>query len=371
MPPSTPPTPYAGPTSLTASKYADPQLKKTRPATEPSALAFIKPTVDTTIATREQVAAANSMVTSNVSAQNVNAQLAIELGSALKKEVDSHTAKLSSTVSSAVVNVRQLLDLIRKSMPAADLHAIGDLWTELEQLFAAANDAKTALPKFLEKQRNNMSLYHTSLLNETIRENQEELNVQHKKVNLQHSLILEQQQGFQEYKAQAGANLQDVQQLHNRVSRLTLEKGNLRTEIDKYQLLLEQEISEKSNELKKAEALQKEHTLLSASKATLQAENDILRTTRNDIAKKLSMAEQTVTERFTAELGLKVEELSKSNARIATLDALVNTLKAREAMAKKEADKAKAEYSSTREKYNQQSTEYAGTSMVRIYTSYS
>jgi DNA repair exonuclease SbcCD ATPase subunit len=305
------------------------------------------------------------MVASNVSVQGVNAQLAIELSSTLKKEVDNYAAKYSSTVSSAVANARQLLGLIRKSMSAADLQAVDQMWTELEQLFAAVNDAKTALPVFLEKQKNNMSLYHASLLNEAIRENQEELNLQHKKVNLQHNLILEQQHGFQEYKTQAEARLQEVQQLHDRVSRLTLEKGNLRTEIDRYQLLLEREISDKSNELKKAESLQKEYTLLSVSKAALQAENDALRTTKDEITKKLSTAEQSITERFTTEIELKAEELSKSNAKIATLDTLINTLKAREVMAKKEADKAKVEYNSTREKYNQQSTEYADTSMVK------
>ena len=365
MLPSKSPSPYADPTSLAASKYASPQSKAAQPATEPPALAFIRPAVETTIATRDQIAAANSMVASNVSVQNANVQLAIELGGALKKEVDGHTAKISHTVSSAVVNVRQLLDLIRKSTPAADLHAVDKMWTELEQLFAAANDAKAALPKFLEKQRNNMSLYHTSLLNETIRENLEELNVQHKKVNIQHNLILEQQQGFQEYKSQVEAKLEDLQQLHNRVSRLTLEKSNLRTEIDRYQIMLEKEISDKSNELEKAESLQKEHALLLASNAALQAENDTLRTTRDDTAKKLSTVDKTVTERFTAELEIQSEKLNKSNSKIATLDALVNTLKAREAVAKKEADKSKAEYSSTKKKYDQQSTEYAGASIVR------
>jgi chromosome segregation ATPase len=365
QPPNSPP-PYTGPTFLTASKYASPQLIKTRPVTGPPALATTKPATDATIATKEQIAAVNSMVASNVSVQGVNAQLAIELSSTLKKEVDNYAAKYSSTVSSAVANARQLLGLIRKSMSAADLKAVDQMWTELEQLFVAVNDAKTALPVFLEKQKNNMSLYHASLLNEAIRENQEELNLQHKKVNLQHNLILEQQHGFQEYKTQAEARLQDVQQLHDRVSRLTLEKGNLRTEIDRYQLLLEQEISDKSNELKKAESLQKEYTLLSVSKAALQAENDALRTTKDETRKKLSTAEQSITERFTAEIELKAEELSKSNAKIATLDTMINTLKAREVMAKKEADKVKVEYNSTKEKYNQQSTEYADTSMVRL-----
>jgi hypothetical protein len=46
------------------------------------------------------------------------------------------------------------------------------LWVELEQIYEAAQGANSALPDFLEKQRNNMALYHGSAMNETYRDSQ-------------------------------------------------------------------------------------------------------------------------------------------------------------------------------------------------------
>lgn len=83
----------------------------------------------------------------------------------------------------------------------------------------------------MERQRDHMSLYHSSMMNETIRETQQELNLQHKKVNTQHNLIPEQQDAFQNYKAQMATKLKELERLQERVSRLTLEKGNFRTEV--------------------------------------------------------------------------------------------------------------------------------------------
>lgn len=176
------------------------------------------------IATKEQLA-----VMEPFGATPPAAELAVEQGAALKKEVEQHTAKFSRAVSSAVENTRQLLNLLREATPGAK--EVDHLWHELENLFEAASETKAALPEFMQKQRDNMSLYHSSMMNETIRETQQELNLQHKKVNTQHNLILEQQDAFQTYKAQTSAHLKDLEGLRERVSRLTLEKGNFRTEV--------------------------------------------------------------------------------------------------------------------------------------------
>jgi exonuclease VII large subunit len=178
----------------------------------------------TTIATKEQLA-----VMEPIEATPPAAELAVEQGAALKKEVEQHTAKFSRAVSSAVENTRQLLNLLHEATPGAE--EVDNLWQELEQLFNAANEAKAALPEFMEKQRDNMSLYHSSMMNETIRETQQELNLQHKKVKTQHNLILEQQDAFLNYKANTSAQLKELESLQERVSRLTLEKGNFRTEV--------------------------------------------------------------------------------------------------------------------------------------------
>jgi hypothetical protein len=205
---------YEGPRALGFSRYASPTARKAQLA-DASA-------VPTTIATKEQLA----IMEHSIEATPPAAELAVEQGAALKKEVDQHTTKVSRAVSSAVENTRQLLNLLREATPNAEV--VDHLWQELEQLFESTNEANTALPEFMEKQRDNMSLYHSSMMHETIRETQQELTLQHKKVNTQHNLILEQQDAFQNYKTQTAPKLESLQE---RVSRLTLEKGNLRTEV--------------------------------------------------------------------------------------------------------------------------------------------
>jgi hypothetical protein len=175
---------YQGPTLLATSKYATPQQRRAAALAAASASSSPAP-ADNVIATKEQVAAANkaSQLALDAAEHNADAQLAIDLGHDTRDEVEKHTAKLSRTLSSTVANTHRLLELIRESMPDANDSPVDQLWAELEQLFAAANDAKTALPTFLEKQRNNMSLYHNSMVNEVIRDSREELNIAHKKVS--------------------------------------------------------------------------------------------------------------------------------------------------------------------------------------------
>lgn len=216
---------YEGPKALGFSKYASPAMRNVQLAVASAVPTSVPSTLNTTIATKEQLA----VMEPAFEATPLAAELAVEQGAALKQEVEQHTIKFSRAVSSAVTNTRQLLSLLREATPSAD--AVDKLWQEMEQLFEAANEAKAALPEFMEKQRDNMSLYHSSMMNETIRETQQELNLQHKKVNTQQSLILEQQDAFQNYKAHTASKLKELESLQERVSRLTLEKGNFRTEV--------------------------------------------------------------------------------------------------------------------------------------------
>jgi hypothetical protein len=181
---------YQGPTLLATSRYASPQQRTAAlaAASAGSSPAPAAPSADNVITTKEQVAAASQAHQLDVAEKNADAQLAIDLGHDTRDEVEKHTAKLSRTLSSTVANTHRLLELIRESMPDANDSPVDKLWTELEQLFAAANDAKTALPTFLEKQRNNMSLYHNSMVNEVIRDSREELNIAHKKVSVPEAL---------------------------------------------------------------------------------------------------------------------------------------------------------------------------------------
>lgn len=374
---------YGGPTALGSSKYASPSSRRAQIAIFPAA---VFSTENTTIATREQIAASHDESAVDVAAQNSDAHLAIAQGNALNEEVDKHAAQFSRTVSSAVTNTRRLLELIREAVQKEDptaLKSVDDLWTELELLFQAAQGSKEALPTFLEKQRNNMALYHASAMNETYRESQEELNMQNKKartfilsilkvlmygqVNLQHGLILEHQQAFQDYKAQTASKLKDLEDLQERVSRLTLEKGNFRGEIEKYVQLLEQEQTTKAEDLKKAEALQKELDSLVATKKQLLAEIEVLEKTVSNLEENMQTTEQQLTNRFTAELKEKIDLLSKETANSTGLNTLINNLKGQESNVKMEMAKVKAESKLMTDKYNRMATEHSQAFSVKLH----
>src|SRR5690242_6369909 len=349
---------YDGPKALGFSKYASPIQREAQLAAASSAPAT-SPHAETTIATKQQITALESTNEATPPA----AELAVEQGIALKKEVQDHTTNFSRAVSSAVTNTHRLLGLLRESTPGSEM--VDDLWQELERLFETANKATAALPEFMEKQRDNMSLYHSSMMNETVRETQEELQFQHKKVNTQHNLILEQQNAFHDYKVQAASKLEELQGLHERVSRLTLEKGNFRTEVDKYKGLLEQESARQAENLATADALQKELETLVSSKKQLQAENETLRKTVTDMLEQLKTVEHRVTERFAKEIATRTEELQKESAKTVALNTVINALKTGESAAKKELDKMKNENRLLSVKYSNQASEHAAAFMVR------
>jgi hypothetical protein len=193
--------PYMGPVSLGHSKYASPHVRKLALAASINPSSSLAAPPETAIATKEQIAASGiglpvaqnaaehhadahsgSHVVSIPAQYNADAQLAISQGNALKDKVAKHASKFTRTISTTVTNTRRLLELIREASPDAN-PTVDALWKELEELYAAANEAKDALPAFLEKQRDNMSLYHSSMVNEAIKDTQDELNIQHKKVS--------------------------------------------------------------------------------------------------------------------------------------------------------------------------------------------
>jgi chromosome segregation ATPase len=363
------PQTYGGPTALAFSKYASPSRSRAPLSTVPAIVSSSTAPPDNTIATREQIAASHDGSAVDAATQNPDAQLAAAQGVALKEEVDKHAAKFSRTVSSAITNTRRLLELIREAVQKEDpstLKTFDNLWAELEQLFAAAKNAKDALPNFLEKQRNNMALYHSSMMNETFRESQDELDLQHKKVSLQHGLILEHQQAFQDYKAQTASKLKEIEELQERVSRLTLEKGHFRGEIDKYAKMLELEQATRAEDLKTAQALQKELETIATSKKQLLLEVEGLEKTINELHEKVQVTKHEITARCTIELQAKSDMLEKESIKTASLNAMVNTLKEQESSAKQEMAKAKAEVKTVTEKYSRMVTEHSQTFSVRI-----
>ncbi|KAF2251079.1 hypothetical protein BU26DRAFT_276030 [Trematosphaeria pertusa] len=374
-----PTEPYRGAISLASSKYASPSATRKAFTTMPSAVSPVtKAPVNTAgasnaIATKEQVAAAAKDVTTHTP-YNADAQLAMAQDEALKDEVEKHSAKFAKSVSSAVSNTRRLLTLIRDSVKeggdeaSASLKSVDTLWQELEQLFEAAQNAKSALPDFLEKQKGNMSLYHNSVINETIRETQDELNLQHKKVNIQHSLILERQQAFLDHKAQTDAKLKEFTELQERVSRLTLDKGLLRTELDNVQQHLDEERKGKAEGLQKAGSLKKEVEALEATKEKLATEGDTLRATISDLQDKVKAAEHKATDHYEKEIRRVGEQLAKEQHKATALDTLVKALQKGDNSAKKEVEKLRTEQKLLQDKYNHQSAEYSKAFTVSDHT---
>jgi regulator of replication initiation timing len=108
----------------------------------------------------------------------------------------------------------------------------------------------------------------------------------------QHNLLLEQQEAFQNYRSRTDPSLKELKNIQECVSRLTLEKGNFKTEVDKYKAMLEQEIASKAEDRKTTDALQKELETLITSKKQLEMENETLRKTATDTLGQLKNTEQ-------------------------------------------------------------------------------
>lgn len=173
---------YAGPRGLGTSKYASREIYF---MPFPSASSHSQAS-NGTIATKEQIAA----TAPEMAPQNPGAQLAIAQNEALREEVDQHTAAFTSAVNESVTNTRKVLTLLReeaKKGPVlqATLDRLDALWTEMEKMLAAASEAKDALPAFLTKQSDNMSLFHNAKIAEAMHDNQEEVNLLRKKVDTQ------------------------------------------------------------------------------------------------------------------------------------------------------------------------------------------
>jgi predicted nucleic acid-binding Zn-ribbon protein len=350
----TSPQPYGGPASLAYSRFAT-QQRLPLPSLPSLIAGTSTPNI---IATKEQIAATNA---DEMAPPSSDVELAYAEGMALKDDIEKHSLQFTRTVSSTVTNTHRLLELIRENNKDDDssLQTVDELWADLERLFEAAKGATDALPSFLEKQRNNMALYHSSQMNETYLEAQQELNMQHKKVNLQHGLILEHQQAFQDFKAKTATKLAELEELQESVSRLTLEKGNYRGEIDKYLQMLEQESATKVEDQKKLKALQTELATLNTSKQNLVAETETLRKTISGLEDEIKAAQQVAADRSAVEHQAKEDQLAKESTKIAHLNTVIEALKGDGGNSKKEVEKLKTEFRLLNDKYIRMGAEHA------------
>ncbi|KAF2181913.1 hypothetical protein K469DRAFT_637231 [Zopfia rhizophila CBS 207.26] len=291
-------------------------------------------------------------------------QLAITQDENMQREVSMHVANFDKSVSSAVTNTRKLLNLIRDSVKKegseaeSELATVDHFWAELERLFQLANGAKAALPKFMDRQKENMKLFHNAEMNNMMYAMQGELNVQHNKVNVENSLILDQRQSFIDYKAKTEPELQELSELQERVSRLTLDKGLLRTELSKSQEELDKAKISNEEGIKIAENLQNEVGALQASKKELSMENDSLRKTISDLQQKVVDAEQKRTDSYEQELRRLTDAVGKETQKCSGLETLVRTLKSDESP-KAELEQLKILYVTQQTKYKNQASEHS------------
>lgn len=325
--------PYHGPTALGSSRHAIENAGPITSASKPYGLSVLVARPENgAVATAEQLASSADL------------QLAFAQNEALKKEVDEHAATFTKSVNSAVANTRQLLQLLRENINVKQedeaakrqLTAVDELGEELERLYKTAQEAKKALPEFLEKQGDNMKLYHNSTLAETIAETQQELALQHKKIAIQSDLILEKQHAFSDYKARTDAQIKQVAELEKQVSRLTLENGLLKTELDqghKNTLSLK---SAQEDHATAAKQLQEAMQAALSAKNEMAAENEHLRASIANLRQRIQLANG---------LEVQVKEMrSKETVQKHLLD---------------RASQAKAEFDALQQKYKQLSAEYS------------
>lgn len=268
---------------------------------------------------------------------NADVDLAIAQDKHLKEAMITHSSSFAKAVSAAVTNTHRLLGLLRQSVKSGDSDTrkkhLEELWDELERLFKASKEAQAAFPQLLEKQNENARLYHGAMAHAAMKETQSELAQQHKKVEIQHSLILDHQQAFMDYQETIKGKLEELAKakaqittLQERVSRLTLDKGLYKSEFDKYKRTMD--------ELKagvSAEAARKLEDELKLSQAAAKKACDEYET--------LDRAKNDMQNAF--------------EARIADLSD-------KQGVSRKELEQQRAEYATLQAKFQNQSNEYSG-----------
>jgi len=180
-------------------------------------------------------------------------------------------------------------------------------------------------------------------------------------------LILQHQEAFQNHKAQTESKLKDVESLKDRTSRLTLEKGNLRTELDECLQQLEQERSQIAKYALETESVQKEFDMLVGSNKQLNDEVNTLRKKLEDVHGKQDATEQEIADRFSARLKSSADSLAKETDKIDALNAMVFQLKEAGNTARLNIDKAEKENAALQAKYNIQSAEHGKAFTVCCY----
>lgn len=378
--------PYKGPTGLSGSKYAYPSAASGQPtaaptgalstssAGSPSAVSAnpAVPAGNNPIATANQVVASTNEAAVSQQRDDTLAQQSAARRRAFDQDVGHHIAILAEKLTDSKAEACRLLALIRQSHRVCDElehDTASKLGVELQKLYEIAAETKSLLPKYLEQQRSTLAFQYSVLLNNVVNDTHHELRTQHKKIDIQHDLILEQHQAFVEHKAQTdvqlAAQLAERQEIKAKNSRLTLENGNFRNELDKI-VALEKALKKYGNTLDVVFAMWSyDHTnMISLEEVKLEAVEEAVA----ELQEKREAAEKQLTERFTAELKDKDDLLAKESMKNASLNTLVSSLQSNECAMKNELAKLQVDNQNLTEKYSHMASEHAKLFSVRTLT---
>jgi chromosome segregation ATPase len=170
---------------------------------------------------------------------------------------------------------------------------------------------------------------------------------------------LEHQQSFENYKENVDTKLNALKDLNEKVSRLTLDKGLLKTELDKFRQQLDEMTTGNVASLKTAAELKKDVLGLQSSNQDLTTENDTLRNAINELQEKLKAKEHRITDYYVTEIRRMTGALGNESKKIEGLEGLIKALQSGDDAVQKESKQIKASYKTLEEKYKNQAAEFS------------
>ena len=262
------------------------------------------------------------------------------------------------------------------------LKTTDQVWVEIQKLYQVIEKAKEAVPRFMEKGKENAGLFVAAKVQEAHKD-QQVLKSNEKRVELLHEQNVLQLQAFKDVEASHDLKNADLQE---RLTRTALELGLLRDELEsrKHQLTVsksaECDVAKLTEKLQKevdllvciAVELQSTTTLLTSndqnkSVASLTADNDRLHAALKDAEAKLKLSEEKVTECEKVEQDVS-QKLEKQQHKSTALDMELKALRQTNDAVKGDLEKVKSEYKVISDKYKNQTGAFAKVSEVSIHS---
>ena len=299
--------------------------------------------------------------------ENGGTQLALAQGEKLSGIITEYNTKFEKSLSASIGSLRALIESLRdtvKKTSGSDekgIETINRLREELDRLFLLTTDMKQAVPKFIDQQKQNYVLYYQTALHSSIRQSYAEINMQKEKIDLQDSLILTQQKSFLQFQADTKVQLDQLAKFQERVSRLTLDRGLLKNELNKSKEDLEKMMASATDEKKTYEDLETHLKNLVATKKDLEVENQTLRNTLYESQlNALNAVKQSseAKDRVAADTTALQERLQKETKLRQAAEALSVELKLQDGVNKAETTRLMNLNKMQLQKYNDQSNEF-------------